>query len=62
MVRTALEPRRCPQCHQMYVPVQSHQVYCRLACRVAAFHDREVEAKARELVERLYGEGQSAKP
>ncbi len=62
MAGTAMEPRRCPQCHQLYVPVQKHQVYCRLACRVAAFHEREIEAKARELLHSLYGGNPNADP
>jgi hypothetical protein len=40
-----------------FVPKQRHQLFCSLRCRHAAFHGREVLAKAQELARELYGSG-----
>jgi hypothetical protein len=56
-VKRVIEPRSCLWCHALFVPGQPHsQKYCKMSCRVAAHHSREVEAMARELVRQLYGE------
>ena len=43
-------PERCPECHTAFVPTRPNQTYCQARCRQAAFHDRAVLEKAKELV------------